>query len=83
MQIEEKQRIIRELAKQQAFGVKKAFNFGHSYGVIIPMTWIKFHCTSIDGEYYFKFGIEDGRLIISPITDNDLEGVVLKKKDSL
>lgn len=76
----EKQAIIKELAKQQAFGVKKLMSLGGSYAVVIPMTWIKFHCTEIDGDYYFKLGVEGDTLVLRAIDDEDLENVTLKRK---
>lgn len=76
----EKQAIIKELAKQQAFGVKKLVSLGGSYAVVIPMTWIKFHCVEIDGDYYFRLGVEGDTLVLKAIADEDLENVSIKKK---
>lgn len=76
----EKKAIIKELAKQQAFGVKKLVSLGGSYAVVIPMTWIKFHCTEIDGDYYFKLGVEGDMLVLRAIDDDDLENVTMKRK---
>ena len=79
----EKRQLIKELAKQQAFGVKKLVSLGGSYAVIIPMTWIKWHCVEIDGDYYFKLDVDNDTLILKGIADEDLEGVTLKRKDSV
>ncbi len=76
----EKQSIIRELAKQQAFGVKKLVSLGGSYAVVIPMTWIKFHCTLIEGDYYFKLDVDGDTLILKAIADEDLESITIKPK---
>ncbi len=76
----EKKAIIRELAKQQAFGVKKLVSLGGSYAVVIPMTWIKYHCTEIDGDYYFKLDVDGDTLILKAIADEDLESITIKPK---
>lgn len=77
----EKESLIRELARQQAFGVKKLTPLGGSYALLIPPTWVRFHCVEIDGDYYFKMGVEGDTLILKAITATDLEGVTLKKKE--
>ena len=79
----EKQSIIRELAKQQAFGVKKLVSLGGSYAVVIPMTWIKFHCTLIDDDYYFKLDVDGDMLILKAIADEDLESITMKPKSEV
>ncbi len=76
----EKKAIIRELAKQQAFGVKKLVSLGGSYAVVIPMAWIKYHCTEIDGDYYFKLDVDGDMLILKAIVDEDLESITIKPK---
>lgn len=73
--------IIRELAKQQTFGVKKAVALGGSFAVVVPMVWLKWHGVLIDGEYYFKMDVSGDTLVISPITDEDVEGVTIKRKE--
>lgn len=80
MDDKEKETIIKELAKQQAFGVKKLVSLGGSYAVVIPMTWIKFHCTLIDGDYYFKLDVDEDALILKAIADEDLESITIKPK---
>lgn len=83
MDNKEKQELIKALAQQQAFGVKKGINIGGSLAVVIPMTWVKFHCVEIDGDFYFKLNVEDDTLILKGINDEDLEGITLKKKDGV
>jgi len=80
MDKETKERVIRELARQQAFGVKKLTALGGSYALIIPPTWVRFHCVEIDGDYYFKMGVEGDTLILKAISDGDLEGITIKEK---
>ena len=79
----EKKAMIKELAKQQAFGVKKLVSLGGSYAVVIPMTWIKFHCTLIDGDYYFKLDVDGDTLILKAIADDDLESITIKPKSEV
>jgi len=80
MEKETKERIIIELAKQQAFGVRKLTALGGSYALIIPPTWVRFHCVEIDGDYYFKMGVDGDTLILKAISDEDLEGINMKEK---
>jgi len=77
----DKATIIRELAKQQALGVKKLMAIGSSYAIVIPMTWVKFHCTEIEGDYYFKLLVDGGSLVLKAITDEDVADVTMKRKD--
>jgi len=72
--------IIRELARQQAFGIKKAVNLGGSCAIVIPKTWLKWHGVLIDGEYYFKMDVDGETLVLIPITDEDVKGVKLEMK---
>lgn len=76
----EREEIIKVLAKQQAYGVKRAVPLGNSFAILLPKVWLKFHAACVDGDYYFLLNIEDGNLIIKPITDEDFADVVIKPK---
>lgn len=78
----EKKALIRELGRQRAFGVKKLVRIGGSYAVVVPKIWINFNAVEIDGDYYFKMGVEGNELVLKAITDEDLEGVSIKPKSS-
>jgi hypothetical protein len=69
MNIEEK---IKQLSLKSIYGVKKATKLGDSYGLILPMPWIKWKCTQIDGEYYFILKMHGDSVICHPITEADL-----------
>lgn len=75
-----KDELIKELARQQAFGVKKLTRLGNSFGIIVPRTWVKFNCAKIDGEYYFKLNVEGGNLTLKAITPEDLENIKVREK---
>lgn len=83
MELKEKEKLIKILAQQQAFGIKKLISIGGSFAVVIPMTWIKYHCVEIDGDNYFKLNVEGDTLILKGINDDDLEGITLKKKEGV
>lgn len=71
---------IKILAEEGAFHFKKLFPIGDSYAVVVPKFWVKFHCVRIEGNYYMKLSIDEGSLILSPITNVDLEGITIKRK---
>lgn len=72
---------IKELAKQQTFGIKKAVPLGGSYAVVIPMTWLKWHGELLDGDYYFKMNVDGEVLVLAPINVSDLDAVELHLKE--
>jgi hypothetical protein len=77
-----KKELIRQLAQDQVFGVKKLARIGNSFGIVVPMTWVKFNCTEIDGDYYFKLNVEGGSLILRAITNEDLENITVRPKEA-
>lgn len=41
--------------------------------------WLMMHCAEIDGNYYFRLGVEGGDLHLSPIDIDDIEAVTIRK----
>lgn len=77
MELKEK---IRLLSEQHAFDIRKLTRIGDSLGLLVPRTWVDLHCIEIDGEYYFRLKVAEGKLIFSAIDPDDIEAVTIKEK---
>lgn len=69
---------IKLLAKEKAFGIRRATRIGDSYGVLVPKFWLEMHSVLLDGDYYFQMQVEDGKLIISPLNLKDVENIAME-----
>lgn len=77
MELEQK---IKLLAETKAFGITKLIRIGGSYGITLPKIWVDFNAVEVEGDYYCRIEVENNALIFRPITQDDLEGIVIKEK---
>jgi antitoxin component of MazEF toxin-antitoxin module len=71
---------IKLLAETKAFGITKLIRIGGSYGITLPKIWVDFNAVEVEGDYYCRIEVENNALIFRPITQDDLEGIVIKEK---
>ena len=71
---------IKLLAESKVFGITKLIRIGGSYGVTLPKIWVDFNTVEVDDDYYCRLEVEGNALIFSPISPQDIEGIIIKEK---
>ena len=60
--------------------IRKLLKVGGSYTVVLPKEWVECFCLHTGNDYWVSIRLEGNNIILTPLKEEDLEGLRIETK---